>query len=63
MFGWLMVFSLSLHLVFNLFFIFRHIFMIIKLLFLKAYKYVNYLYDKKFAKKTEAIKSNEIQIN
>ena len=47
MYGWLMVASLSLILTFNLFFIFRHIFKIGKLIFLKFYNYVNYLYDNK----------------
>ena len=46
MYGWLMVISLSLHLTFNLYFIFRHILKIIKLVFLKFYNYVNFLNDK-----------------
>jgi hypothetical protein len=46
MYGWLMVISLSLHITFNLYFIFRHILKIIKLVFLKFYNYVNFLIDK-----------------
>ena len=50
MFGWLMIASLSLHLAFNLYFIFRQILKIIKNLILKYFNYMNHFYDQRFNK-------------
>jgi len=49
MYGWYLAASLSILLTFNLFFIFEHVYKLVKKLFLKFYNYVNYLYkNKKF---------------
>ena len=64
MYGWFMVASVSFHVSFNLFFIFRHIIKIIKQHIMKFYNYVNYLYDNKKKKiycKDENI-INEVEI-
>jgi len=47
MYGWFMAASLSLILTFNLYFIFGHVFKLVRLILLKIYNYVIKLYENK----------------
>ena len=53
MFGWLMIVSVSLHLAYNLFYIFKKIPKIIFNVILKIFIYVYSIYDKKFNLKSD----------
>ena len=50
MFGWFMIVSLSLHVIFNLIFIFRHFIKILNRYFLYSYNIVKQFYDLKISK-------------
>jgi len=47
MYGWFVVASLSLLLTFNLYFIFGHVFKLVKLIVIKFYNFVTKLYENK----------------